>query len=314
MKNPFYLFLVVVIFTSCWQKKDNFEATGTFESEEILVSAEIPGRIIKLSVHEGDTIDAGILSVVIDTVPLQLQIDQLHSSIRALYGKTLNVKPQIKLIRDQLEVQKVQLASLQREKTRFVNLVKSDAATRKQLDDILSQIDILEQQMNVSQQQVEVQSNTTGTQNRGILSEEEPLAKRIQVLLDQKNRAKILNPIDGTVLSIYAKESEVVAPGKPIYKIADMKHMILRAYISGNQLSSFKLGQEVSIYTDNGGDQMKEYKGVVSWISDKAEFTPKTIHTKEERVNLVYAIKVSVENDGYLKLGMYGEIRVNIQK
>jgi len=313
MKNQNYLLLFMLTITSCWQQKESYDATGTFESEEILVSSEIPGKIIQLTLNEGDTIGAGNVAAIMDTVQLQLQIEQLQSSIQALYGKTLNVMPQIKLIKDQLEVQKIQLSSLQKEKTRFENLVKSDAATKKQLDDIISQMDVLMQQMNVSQQQLKVQSNTTGTQNRSILSEQEPLEKRIAVLRDQIKRATILNPVNGTILTIYAKESEVVLPGKPIYKIADLKNMTLRAYVSGNQLSSIKLGQEVSIFTDNGGKKMKEYKGIITWISDKAEFTPKTIHTKEERVNLVYAIKVSVENDGYLKLGMYGEIRLNKQ-
>lgn len=313
MKNLNYLLLFMSTITSCWQQKESYDATGTFESEEILVSSEIPGKIIQLTLNEGDTIGAGKVAAIMDTVQLQLQIEQLQSSIQALYGKTLNVMPQIKLIKDQLEVQKIQLSSLQKEKTRFENLVKSDAATKKQLDDINSQMDVLKQQMNVSQQQLKVQSNTTGTQNRSILSEQEPLERRIAVLRDQIKRATIHNPVNGTILTIYAKESEVVLPGKPIYKIADLKNMTLRAYVSGNQLSSIKLGQELSIFTDNGGKKMKEYKGIITWISDKAEFTPKTIHTKEERVNLVYAIKVSVENDGYLKLGMYGEIRLNKQ-
>ncbi len=163
--------------------------------------------------------------------------------------------------------------------------------------------------MAVTQQQISVQRSNVATQNRGILSEGKPLEKRVAQLDDQLKRATILNPVQGTVITKYAEEGEITAAGKAMYKIADLSTMTLRAYITGTQISQVKLGQLVKVLVDDGADKYKELPGTVTWIADKAEFTPKTIQTKEERANLVYAIKVKVKNDGYLKIGMYGEIK-----
>jgi HlyD family secretion protein len=162
--------------------------------------------------------------------------------------------------------------------------------------------------MGVTRQQINVQQSSTGTQNRSVLSESQPLQKRAEQINDQIKRANITNPINGTIITKYAQAGEITSPGKALYKIADLKTITLRAYISGSQLSEIKLGQDVQVRVDKGEDDYKEFTGTITWISDKAEFTPKTIQTKDERANLVYAIKVKVKNDGYLKIGMYGEV------
>ena len=181
-------------------------------------------------------------------------------------------------------------------------------ATGKQLDDINNQISALRRQMEVTRRQIAVQQNTVYTQNRGILSEKKPLAKKVEQLNEQLSDADIINPVSGTVLIKYAQAGEMVAAGKPLYKIANLAELNLRAYLTGDQFSKLKLGDTVKVKVDYGKEDYKEYDGIVTWISGKAEFTPKTIQTKEERANLVYASKIKVKNDGFLKIGMYGEV------
>ncbi|RYZ23030.1 MAG: HlyD family efflux transporter periplasmic adaptor subunit [Sphingobacteriales bacterium] len=208
----------------------------------------------------------------------------------------------------QLSVQQSRVANLDHERKRVENLLRQDAATGKQLDDINFQLESARKELLVTQQQIKVQQNNVSTQNRSVLSEGKPLSKRVAQLDDQLKRAAIVNPINGVVTTKYAEEGEYTSPGKALYKIADLSVLTLRAYITGGQLSQAKLNQAVKVWIDNGPDKYKEYAGTITWISDKAEFTPKTIQTKDERANLVYAIKVKVKNDGYLKIGMYGEI------
>jgi HlyD family secretion protein len=212
-------------------------------------------------------------------------------------------------LEEQLEVQKTQLASLQKEKTRYTNLVKDQAATQKQLDDVTAQYDQVLRQMQVTRSQIEAQKTMTGTQNRTVMSEKNPLSVRVAQLNDQIERANIINPVSGTVLTKYAQQGEITSAGKALYKIANLDTLRLQAYITGDQLASVKLNQQVAVSVDDGKGGFRSYQGRITWISDKAEFTPKTIQTKEERANLVYAIKVDVKNDGFLKLGMYGEVK-----
>jgi HlyD family secretion protein len=216
--------------------------------------------------------------------------------------------PQVQLLQNQLSVQQSQLNNLLHEKQRIENLIRQDAATGKQADDINAQIDVVNKQMTVTKQQITVQRSNVSTQNRSILSENKPLQKRVAQLNDQLKRADIVNPVNGTVLTKYAEAGELTTSGKALYKIADLSVMKLRAYITGSQFSQIKTGQQVKVLVDEGKNTYKELQGTITWISDKAEFTPKTIQTKEERANLVYAIKIDVKNDGYLKIGMYGEV------
>jgi HlyD family secretion protein len=217
-------------------------------------------------------------------------------------------------LQDQLLVQESQLKTMEKEKARTENLVKQDAATTKQLDDINAQIDVLNKQAAVTRQQINVQKGNFMTQNRGIMSESEPLKKRVAQLNDQLDRTSIVNPVEGTVISKYAEAGEVVSTGKALYKIADLSYLNLRAYLTGDLLPSVKLGQKVTVLIDDPEKEYRKYEGTITWISDKAEFTPKTIQTKEERANFVYAIKVRVKNDGFLKIGMYAEVQLNAEK
>ena len=295
---------------SCNKNKNNSDASGTFEADEVVVSSELAGKILSFNVQEGLQIPKDSVVGEVDAKNISLQQEQVEASIKALNEKTSNVQPQVQLLQNQLEVQQSQLNNLLHEKTRIENLLKADAATGKQLDDIKYQIDVAGKQIAVTQQQINVQLNNTSTQNRSILSEADPLKKRVAQLQDQVQRANIINPVTGTVITKYAEPGEITAAGKALYKIADLSSLNLRAYITGTQLSQVKLGQTIKVLIDDGAKKYKEYNGSITWISDKAEFTPKTIQTKEERANLVYAIKVKVKNDGYLKIGMYGEVKL----
>ncbi|MEP7258027.1 MAG: HlyD family efflux transporter periplasmic adaptor subunit [Flavitalea sp.] len=305
---------MIIVSAACKNNHTESDVSGTFEADEVIVSSELPGRILSFSVEEGQSIPKDSVVGAIDAINISLQKEQVNASIEALSQKTADVLPQIKLLQDQLVVQSSQFATLQREKIRIENLLKQDAATGKQLDDINAQLDVTQKQMLVTRQQINVQKNSVSTQNRSVLSEGAPLKKRIQQLDDQLQRANITNPVSGTVLTTYAEAGEVTAAGKALYKIANLDMMTLRAYITASQLSQVKLGQQVTVQTDDGKDGYKKYPGTISWIADKAEFTPKTIQTKEERANLVYAVKANVKNDGYLKIGMYGELLFNPQQ
>jgi HlyD family secretion protein len=297
-----------VLFIACKPNENKFDASGTFEATEVIVSSELSGKILSLSVNEGDTVSANKIVGTVDAEGITLQKEQVEASISTLNDKTADVGPQVQLLQNQLAVQQSQLNNLLLEKKRIENLISKDAATGKQLDDINAQIDVVRKQMNVTQQQIAVQRSNVSTQNRSILSENKPLQKRVEQLNDQIKRSNIVNPINGTVLTKYAEAGELTSTGKALYKIADLSVMKLRAYLTGDQLSQVKLGQQVKVMVDDGKNKYRELAGTITWISDKAEFTPKTIQTKEERANLVYAMKINVKNDGYLKIGMYGEV------
>ncbi|NCU03846.1 MAG: HlyD family efflux transporter periplasmic adaptor subunit [Chitinophagaceae bacterium] len=300
--------LSIAVLAACKNNGHKFDATGTFEATEVIVSSEISGKILSLNINEGDTVSANRTVGVVDAEGISLQKEQVEASISSLNEKTADVSPQVKLLQDQLAVQQSQLNNLLHEQKRIEKLVAQDAATGKQLDDINAQIDVVKKQMNVTRQQIAVQQSNVSTQNRAVLSESKPLQKRVAQLDDQLKRANIINPINGTILTKYAEAGELTSTGKALYKIADLSTLKLRAYVTGDQLSQIKLGQTVKVMVDAGKNQYKEMSGSITWISDKAEFTPKTIQTKEERANLVYAIKIDVKNDGYLKIGMYGEV------
>ena len=301
--------LAMIILTACNRSGNKFDATGTFEADEVIVSASANGKILSLNINEGSRIAKDSVVGLVDPTDLSLQEQQVQASIAALNEKTSDATPQIKMLQDQLNVQQTQLDNLLHEQARIENLLKEDAATKKQLDDINFQIESAKKQMNVTQQQINVQRNNVATQNRGILSEGKPLQKRAQQLQEQLDRTNIRNPVDGTVITKYAETGEITSNGKPLYKIADLSTLNLRAYVTGDQLPQIKLGQQVTVFVDSGAKNYRKLAGTITWVSDKAEFTPKTVQTKDERANLVYAMKVRVKNDGYLKMGMYGEIR-----
>jgi len=303
------VFLLAVLFSSCNKNKLKTDASGVFESDEVIVSAKQGGQILSFPVKEGDVIRKDAIVGNIDMSNTILQKQEVQATIRSLAEKTTNPRPQLELVARQLAVQQSQLSQQLREKTRTENLLKGDAATQKQLDDINAQIDQLKKQIAVTKQQIALDQSNIAAGNRTVFSQKDPLEKSAAQIQNQINQGKIVNPINGTVLTKYALEGEMTTMGKALYKIADLDTLTLRAYVTGSQLTGIKLGQHVKVYTDDGAKNYKEYPGQVSWISDQSEFTPKTIQTKEERANLVYAVKIRVKNDGYLKLGMYGEVK-----
>lgn len=302
---------VVMMINACGSGKNDFDASGNFEADEVIVSAEQTGEIQSFVIKEGDKLTAGQTVGQIDVTIPTLQREQVQASINALKEKTQDPVPQTELVRRQLLVQEAQLQQQYRERTRTENLVKSDAATQKQLDDINALIVQLERQISVTRQQLKLNNSNTSTQNRSILSEKAPLEKSLAQYAEQIHKGQIINPVSGVVLLKYALQGEMATVGKPLYKVANIDTLYLKAYVTGVTLPQIKLGQKVEARIDQGQKNYKSYTGEITWISDKSEFTPKTIQTKNERANLVYAIKVRVKNDGYLKIGMYGEMLIN---
>ena len=294
--NKYYLFILLAAFhASCNSDENNFDASGSFEAEETIISAEATGTILQFDIEEGQVLQAGQYIGYIDSVQLHLRKKQLEEQIKAVLSSRPDISAQLAALQEQLR-------TAEREQQRYMNLRKEGAGTQKQMDDINAQVEVLKKQ-------IAAQQSSLGISSQSISVQTEPLKVQMEQVSDQLTKCKIVNPVNGTILTKYAEAKEVAAPGKPLYKIADVSVVFLRAYITGNQLSQIKLGQKVKVFTDDGPDKYKEHLGTISWISDKAEFTPKTIQTKEERANLVYAIKIKVTNEGALKIGMYGEVK-----
>lgn len=307
MKQKLLTALVAtLIFCSCKKEKD-YDASGNFEADEVIVSAQQNGEILSFNLNEGDVLTAGQVVGQIDVTLPQLQKQQAEASISTLKKKTSSPAEQTAFVRKQLAVQQARREQLGRERIRTENLVKADAATQKQLDDIDAAIEQADREIAATNQQIKLNLSNNATQNRSILSEAGPLEITAQQFQEQINRGSIVNPIKGTVLTKYALEGELMSVGKPLYKIANMDTLTLKAYITGDNLAQIKTGQQVTVRIDQGDEKYKNYMGRIVWISAKSEFTPKTIQTRNERANLVYAIKVRVKNDGFLKIGMYGE-------
>ncbi|KAF0162304.1 MAG: hypothetical protein FD188_258 [Ignavibacteria bacterium] len=287
-------FITLILF-GCGNGNGKYDATGTFESEEVIVSSEAMGKLVRFDVDEGAQLKQNQIVGVIDTLQLYLKKKQLEASVKAVLSKQPDVATQLAALQEQIKTAEI-------EKKRVENLVKSNAATTKQLDDVNAQLEVL------NKQYIATKSSLTITK-QGLQSETFPLQIQIEQINDQLSKSRIINPVDGVVLTRYTKQNEVTATGKALYKIADLSEMTLRAYVNGDQLGEIKLGQKVKVFVDKGESEQKEMSGEIYWVSSKAEFTPKTIQTKDERANLVYAIKVRVKNDGYLKTGMYGEVK-----
>jgi HlyD family secretion protein len=297
-----------ILFSSCKDNKNNYDASGTFEATETIVSAEANGVIDKFNIQEGQTLDSGMYIGYIDTTQLYLKKKQLEAQVKAMGYKLPDISAQTAQFKQQAAVTQSDLNYLLNEKRRTENLLKANAATPKQLDDINAKIATAKEQIKAIYKQGAAQASALNTQRSGISADVQPLYFQIEQLNDQLKKSKIINPVNGTVLTKFAEVNEMATTGKPLYSIADLSTIILRAYITGNQFSFVKLGQKVKVIVDDTASKTKNYDSIIEWISDKAEFTPKTIQTKDERANLVYAIKIRVKNDGYLKIGMYGEV------
>lgn len=292
MKANNYIYLSIVLMAaSCGTKEAQYDASGVFEATEVVISAKTQGEILAIAVDEGDAVAQGDTIAVIDTRQLALQRQQLQSNRNATQQRQLDEQKQIASLRQQI-------ANAKREQVRFTELLKAKAATQKQVDDIAYQISTLEAQLQALTDQLQ-------SQNRSIAEQSEGLDSQIGAVDVQLGDATICSPLAGTVLQRYQEPGEYAMPGKPIVKIADIREMTLRAYITADQYNGIKIGQSVKVYVD-GADEA--YPGTVQWIASKAEFTPKTIQTPDERANLVYAVKIAVKNDGKIKIGMYGDV------
>ncbi len=304
MKSTFllYISLAIALLSSCSNKDGDYDASGSFEATEIIVSAEANGKIEKLSVMEGQQLEQGQQVGLIDSTQLYLQKMNLLSNAKGVRAQQPNIAAQTASIKEQI-------ATLEREKQRTTNLIKANAATQKQLDDINGQMEVLQKQLSASQ-------STLQKSSQNITAQSSAMDIQIEQIEDRLQKSIIKSPITGTVLNKYSEEGELANMGTPLFKIADINNMTLRVYVTNDQLSAVKLNDKVQVLVDESSDSeanYRAYEGIVTWISDKSEFTPKTIQTKNERANLVYAMKVSVKNDGYLKIGMYGEVRFNYE-
>jgi len=295
MKNKLLLLPILIFFASCSKGEKDFDASGVFEAKEIIVSSEVNGKILSLNIEEGRELEKGQEYGLIDTLQLYLKRQQLLYSIEAIGGRAIDVNKQIAGLEEQIRKLKI-------EKQRVETLLKRNAANQKQLDDINSNIIVAESQLSA-------QKSSFEKGNKSISSEEASFRVQVLQINDQLEKCRIKSPIKGRVLLKYSEQGEITAMGRPIFKVSDIDNMILRIYITSSQLTQIKLNQEVKVFADFG-EERKEYKGIVSWISSKAEFTPKSIQVKDDRDNLVYAVKVMVENDGYLKIGMYADVKL----
>lgn len=287
--------ITAVLLANCTTGRHDFDATGTFEATETTLSAEQSGTLLQLTIHEGDAVRHGMELALIDTVPLSLRLEQAIAT-RDVYAGQLPDRDK------QIAATQSQLAKARIEQQRTAQLVKDGAVPAKMLDDANSQVQVLEDQL-------EAQLSTLSNSSKTLHSQMAAADVQIRQLEDQLRRCRVLAPMDGTVLEKYVEQGEFAAIGRPLMKIADMEHMYLRAYITSSQLQHVRVGQKVTVYADYGGGERRSYEGTVTWIASHSEFTPKTILTDNERADLVYAMKVSVQNDGGIKIGMYGEVK-----
>ena len=280
---------------SCSNGSEEYDATGSFEATEIIVSSQANGRILALHVNEGEQLQKEQIVGRIDSTQLYLQKMSLLSNAKGVRAQQPDISKQTSAIQDQIK-------TLKREKARVERLIAANAANRKQLDDIESQLEVL-------QSQLSAQTSILQKNSQHISAQSSTIDIQVAQLDDQLEKTRITSPITGTVLNRYAETGELATMGTPLFKIADTGTLFLRAYVTNDQLALIKLNDEVTVRVDDGEGGMRSYKGEINWISDKAEFTPKTIQTKNERANLVYALRIAVHNDGFLKIGMYGEVK-----
>lgn len=295
MKKIFFIAASAAIFTACGNSNNDYDATGTFEATEVTVSAEQNGRLMFLNIEEGDLVEAGKQIGLIDTVQLYLKACQIGATKTVYAAQKPEIEKQIAATREQLSKAKTEFE-------RYSRLVKDGAANQKQLDDAESQMKVFEKQL--AAQLSSLYNSTNSLDAQMTTTDAEKL-----LVLDQLDKCHISSPITGTILEKYAEEGEYASIGKPVFKVADIHEMYLRAYVTTSQLQNVKLGQSAKVYADYGDGDRMEYEGTVTWISSKSEFTPKTILTDDERADLVYAVKLLVKNDGYIKIGMYGEVK-----
>ena len=294
MKKGIFLSAVFLLI-ACGGKQD-FDATGTFEATEVTLSAETTGRLLTLASEEGMLVHEGEVLAVVDTAALHLQLQQLRTQQSALLKSRPDIGKQVASLRSQIVKQ-------EREVARVENLVKDNAATRKQLDDAQTQLGVLRNLLDATLSQL-------GSSSEAIEQNAAAMEWQIKQVALQLERSTLKAPMDGMVLATWLHPGEMAVAGRPLLKVADLDHIYLRAYFTSDQLSKVNLGQKVTVTADFGGDERYDYEGTVTWIASESEFTPKNIQTRSSRANLVYAAKIAVVNDGRLKVGVYGEVKL----
>ena len=306
----FGLATVSFVLAACGNKEKEYDATGTFEATEVTVSAKATGELKTFDISEGQAVEQGAVVGSIDAYQLQQTSEQLEAQKRQL-GATRSATDSRRLdLEKQLSSINQQIANAQRERQRFTELVADGAVPKKQLDDINYQIKVLERQREATRDQIRSNNASLAEQSKGIGAQIDGLNAQQRQIADQIANAQVKAPIAGTVLEKYVERGEFVAIGKPLFKMADVQNMYLRAYVSSSQLKDLKIRQKVKVFADYGDKQKKTYEGTIAWISSRSEFTPKTILTDDERADLVYAVKVAIKNDGFVKIGMYGEAKL----
>jgi HlyD family secretion protein len=291
--NSLIFILLITTLVSCKKHQNESDAYGNFEATEIVVSSQVNGKIEVLNINEGQVLKPSEKYGFIDTTDLYLKKMQLAAQKEAVKAKNSNIF-------SQLEVLKQQKKNLEVDLNRVTKMLKEGAATQKQYDDLSGNIEVIDKQVLAIQ-----------TQYQSIVNEVESIQKQVEQIESNIKKSYITVDYEGTVLVKYAEQGEFVTIGKPLFKMADLKKMILKVYVSGDQLSKIKIGAKCKVFVDKDNSENVEYTGVVAWVAENAEFTPKIIQTKKERVNLVYAVKIIVENDGTFKIGMPGEVMFN---
>ena len=295
--DNYILAVAALMLAACGNNEKEYDATGTFETTETSVFAEQSGRLMAFSVNEGDETDASVEVGLIDTTQIWLKIQQLDATKKVYNSQKPDMEAQIATTQQQL-------LKAQQEEQRYKELVTDGAAPSKMLDDASSNVKVL-------QKQLAAQQSALATSTRSLDKQSDMVDVQVRQLRDQLRKCHIVTPAKGTVLEKYVERGEFVAAGKPLFKIGDTQNMYMRAYVTSVQLQHIKLGQKVKVFADYGDGQKKEYDGTVTWISSRSEFTPKTILTDDERADLVYAVKIAIKNDGYVKIGMYGKVKIN---
>ena len=295
MRKMIQLAGIVLMMTACGNSEQTYDATGTFEATETTVFAEQSGALLTFAINEGDEVAQDTEVGLIDTIQTWLKIQQTETTKEVYQSQKPDMERQIAATRQQL-------VKARQEQQRYKELVADGAAPSKMLDDATSQVQVL-------QKQLDAQISALSTSARALDKQTAAAEVQVSQLRDMLRKCHIITPIKGTVLEKYVERGEFVATGKPLFKIADTQTMFLRAYVTSAQLQNIKLGQQVKVFADYGDEQKKEYEGTVTWISSRSEFTPKSILTDDERADLVYAVKIAVKNDGYIKIGMYGEAK-----
>lgn len=309
MKKIIFLAFPMLFGVACNNSEKAYDATGIFEATEITVSAQASGEVLQLDITEGQSLEAGAQVGQIDSYQLVQKLGELEAAKQQIYANDAATESRQLDLNKQLATLQQQIVHAQRERQRFAELVRDGAVPRKQLDDLNDQISVLQRQMAATSDQLRSNNAVFAEQSKGLQAQIKGVEAQQRQLERQIQNATIIVPKGGVVLEKFVEAGEFVGVGKPLFKLAQMDHVYLRAYVTSAQLKSVMLGQKVKVYADYGGGQQQEYGGKVTWISSRSEFTPKTIVTDDERADLVYAVKIAIKNDGRVKIGMYGEVK-----